>query len=485
MKRYLLSYIILFSIAGASGQTNERRTALSLYGGVIQYNGELGNQFFKTDNLQPSYAFSISQYLSPSFNAGLSYFYGDVEYKNDGNFLSGTFNNLEFFINYKFNNGKILKENVLVAPYLITGLGAGQWDEVSPENMEMSDAYFPLGAGIRFQTGKIISVQIQSQHHFTMSDLYDGSQSKKGKDYFLQTMIGVSFNIGQARDEDKDGVKDKKDMCKGTPVGVLVDLHGCPLDRDSDLVADYLDLCPDLPGHPSAKGCADKDLDSIPDTDDRCPENYGPAITFGCPDRDLDSVLDANDICPDEKGLIPMQGCPDADLDSIPDKDDLCPGEKGVASLRGCPDRDQDGIADKDDLCPDSAGIIENRGCPEMKEEVKKVFEEVLTGLQFETGKDQIKKSSYPVMNAVVRVMNDHPEYKLVISGHTDNTGNTLKNQELSEKRAAAAKNYLISKGVEESRITSTGYGDTMSVADNKSSAGRAKNRRVEFKVVY
>ena len=88
-------------------------------------------------------------------------------------------------------------------------------------------------------------------------------------------------------------------------------------------------------------------------------------------------------------------------------------------------------------------------------------------------------------MNAVVRVMNDHPEYKLVISGHTDNTGNTLKNQELSEKRAAAAKNYLISKGVEESRITSAGYGDTMPVADNKSSAGRAKNRRVEFKVVY
>ena len=485
MKRLLLTSLILFSILSGFAQTNERRTALSLYGGVIQYNGELGNQFFDTDNLRPSFALSVSKYLSPSFNMGLSYFYGDVEFVTEENTLSGTFNNMEIFLNYKFNNGKILKEDVLLAPYIIAGFGAGEWNGVSPESMNIGDAYFPLGAGIRIQTGELISVQIQSQHHFTMSDMYDNLETEKGKDYFLQTMIGVSFNIGPGRDEDKDGVTDKKDRCQGTPPGVKVDLNGCPLDRDSDMVADYLDNCPDMSGQSTAKGCPDKDMDSIPDVEDQCPENYGPAETFGCPDRDLDSVLDASDICPDVKGLISMQGCPDSDLDSVPDKDDLCPLEKGVASLRGCPDRDADGIADKDDLCPDSAGIIANRGCPEMKAEIKKVFEEALTGLQFETGKDKIKKSSYPVMDAVVHVMTDHPEYKLVISGHTDNTGTTIINQELSEKRAAAAKNYLVANGIDESRITSAGFGDTLPIADNKTSAGRTKNRRVEFKVVY
>jgi OOP family OmpA-OmpF porin len=485
LKRLLLTTLTLFSIVTCFAQTKDRSTALSLYGGVIQYKGELGNDFFKTDNLRPSFAFSISKYLSPSFNLGIKYFYGDIEFINDADILSGTFNNVELFLNYKFNNGKILKEDATLSPYLIAGFGAGEWNAVSPKNIDMTDACFPLGAGIRIRASEKISVQIQSQYHFTMSDKYDNTETEEGKDNFLQTMIGISFNIGAGKDEDHDGVTDKKDHCPGTPAGVIVDLNGCPLDRDSDMIADYLDSCPDVRGQITAKGCPDKDLDSVPDVEDHCPDIFGPVATFGCPDRDLDSVLDANDICPDEKGLVSMQGCPDADLDSVPDKDDLCPGEKGPISLRGCPDRDFDGIADKDDLCPDVAGIIANKGCPEMKEEEKKVFEEALTGLQFETGKDKIKKLSYPVMDAVVKVMSEHPEYKLVISGHTDNTGTAVKNQELSEERAAAAKNYLTSHGIDGSRITSAGYGDTMPVDDNKTSRGRAKNRRVEFKVVY
>ena len=74
---------------------------------------------------------------------------------------------------------------------------------------------------------------------------------------------------------------------------------------------------------------------------------------------------------------------------------------------------------------------------------------------------------------------------KLAIDGHTDNTGKADKNQILSDNRAAAVKNYLISKGVDESRITSAGHGQDQPIADNKTSAGRAKNRRVELKLSY
>src|SRR6186713_2639208 len=97
VKRLLVSCVIIFSVVSGFAQTNERRTAFSLYGGVIQYKGELGNQFFKTDDLRPSFAFSVSQYLTPSFNLGLEYFYGDIEFNPGKELLSGTFNNLELF----------------------------------------------------------------------------------------------------------------------------------------------------------------------------------------------------------------------------------------------------------------------------------------------------------------------------------------------------------------------------------------------------
>ena len=75
--------------------------------------------------------------------------------------------------------------------------------------------------------------------------------------------------------------------------------------------------------------------------------------------------------------------------------------------------------------------------------------------------------------------------YKLSINGHTDNVGNAEKNQKLSEDRAAAVKAYLESKGVDASRLTSAGFGQDQPVADNKTKAGRAKNRRVEFAITF
>ena len=72
---------------------------------------------------------------------------------------------------------------------------------------------------------------------------------------------------------------------------------------------------------------------------------------------------------------------------------------------------------------------------------------------------------------------------QIQIDGHTDAQGDDAKNQALSDNRAKAVKDYLISKGVPDSRTNSTGYGETKPVADNKTAAGRAKNRRVEMTV--
>jgi OOP family OmpA-OmpF porin len=93
--------------------------------------------------------------------------------------------------------------------------------------------------------------------------------------------------------------------------------------------------------------------------------------------------------------------------------------------------------------------------------------------------------SSYKGLDDVVKVMKDNPDTKLTIDGHTDNTGTDAINDKLSQGRADAVKNYIVSKGIDASRISSAGHGSSTPIADNKTAAGRQKNRRVEMKLGY
>ena len=79
--------------------------------------------------------------------------------------------------------------------------------------------------------------------------------------------------------------------------------------------------------------------------------------------------------------------------------------------------------------------------------------------------------------------MNENKTYTLIIEGHTDNVGKPDMNMDLSQRRAASVRSYLLGKGVEESRVSSVGYGDTKPIDSNKTANGRANNRRVELKL--
>ena len=81
--------------------------------------------------------------------------------------------------------------------------------------------------------------------------------------------------------------------------------------------------------------------------------------------------------------------------------------------------------------------------------------------------------------------MKENPAYNIEINGHTDNQGDAAKNLVLSQKRSDAVKAYLVSKGIATERLSAKGFGQTMPVADNATAAGKAKNRRVEFKVNF
>jgi outer membrane protein OmpA-like peptidoglycan-associated protein len=232
-------------------------------------------------------------------------------------------------------------------------------------------------------------------------------------------------------------------------------------------------------------GCPDRDGDGIGDAEDTCPDQPGLAAFKGCPDTDGDGIADNNDRCPREPGTPANQGCPvrDRDNDGIPDADDACPDQRGLPAFKGCPDTDGDGLADKDDRCPDKAGPISNKGCPEIKPEDKAKLERAVKLVQFQTGKATLLNKSYAILDEVVAVMNQYPDYSLNIGGHTDSAGDDKMNQALSEKRAKTCYDYLLSKGIPAARMSHAGYGETQPKADNKTAAGREQNRRVEFEL--
>ena len=280
-------------------------------------------------------------------------------------------------------------------------------------------------------------------------------------------------SVGCSLDTDKDGIFDYLDKCPNTPVGIEVDSVGCPSDKDGDGVADYLDLCPETPV--LARGMVNKS---------------------GCPlDTDGDGVEDYLDLCPhtpaEARGFVDKNGCLlDSDDDGVPNYLDKCSNTpleaRGKLDENGCPrDTDGDSIPDYLDNCPTIPGVASNKGCPEIKKEVKILFLKALQGIQFEVGKTVIKKTSFAILNQIAKVLIENPTYLVDVRGHTDNVGKPATNLIMSDKRASAVRDYLIGKGVNGDRITSHGFGDTQPVASNKTKAGKAKNRRVEFVVTF
>ena len=306
----------------------------------------------------------------------------------------------------------------------------------------------------------------------------------KDMDDDCATIPGIAEFNG-CPDIDGDKIPDKDDACP--EVAGLKEFNGCP-DTDGDKIIDKEDDCPTVAGLKEFKGCPDTDKDGIKDEDDLCPENFGPKENNGCPDKDGDGIFDYIDACVDVAGPKENNGCPwpDTDLDGLLDKDDECPTLAGPISNKGCPlkDTDNDGTLDKDDDCPNTPGPKTNKGCPVIEQEIVEVLKTAFDALEFETAKDIIKDESKPSLDELAEVLVKKAAWKLDITGHTDNVGDDNKNMALSKKRAESLKNYLISKGIDASRLNTFYFGETKPIADNNTPEGRKKNRRVEMKIV-
>jgi outer membrane protein OmpA-like peptidoglycan-associated protein len=511
MKKLLLLTFCFAITLVVKAQTIDKQWNIGLHGGITQYKGDLGNDFYRTDmSLYGMGGVSVSRYITSHFDVNLFATKGMVGYSRP----SGRFsrNITTTTLNLRFN---IIGDRSFVKPYLILGGGFALFDKdltVTENNVDFITPSF--GGGVNLKLGPSVMLNLQETFFYTTGDKRDGVTGKEN-DMYLFHSIGFSFNFGNKKDADRDGVSDYRDKCPSTPAGVSVDKLGCPLDRDNDGVADYLDQCPEFAGTEALNGCPDADGDGIADKDDDCPDTKGLKALKGCPDTDGDGIADKDDRCPDVAGPAALKGCPDTDKDGVADIDDKCantkagyvvdefgcpldndkdgivneeddcPDKAGNMALKGCPDTDGDGVSDKYDRCPTVKGTIENKGCPEMAiADVKKITN-IASRIFFETNSDKLKVASLSQLDELAVILKKYEAANLFIEGHADSQGEDDFNLTLSQKRTEAVKQYLMEKGILEQRLSAKGFGETQPIADNKTEAGRAKNRRVVLKTSY
>jgi OOP family OmpA-OmpF porin len=341
-----------------------------------------------------------------------------------------------------------------ITPFIL--IGGGGLGVSSPRGVlgKDLDPALHFGGGLKFYLNRYVMLRLD------VRDIVTNQQqvSEVFESHNLEALLGLSFTLGRKKDKD------------------------IRPDRDNDGFYDDQDSCPDEAGV-APDGCPvrDTDGDGFLDPDDQCVNDAETVNEFndedGCPesDRDADGFWDDDgaggtpDACPDEAGVAP-DGCP-------------------------IPDTDGDGILDPNDGCiPDPEtknGYQDADGCPDEVPDAVAKFTGAIKGITFDTDKDTIRKSSRPTLEEAAKVLAEHPDIRIEIAGHTDDTGDRDHNLDLSRRRAESVKNYLVGKGIDPARIETAGYGpdkpvDPIADDDSKSAkkTKRSANRRIEFKIL-
>lgn len=319
------------------------------------------------------------------------------------------------------------------------------------ENYELKDKEitFVGGIGVEWFPTENLSLNFGGKFHYLSHLLTDFKDNLDivGKDPgqldlpqgIVEGFVGLTYYFGQPKDIDKDGVADKMDQCENTPLGCIVDANGCQLDADGDGVCDGLDKCPETPkgAKVDANGCpTDADGDQVYDGIDQCANTpAGVKVdSKGCPlDTDGDGVPDHLDKQPNTP-----KGC-------IVDKD-------GVAM-----DSDGDGVCDGVDKCPGTgAGMaVDASGCPTVAPLEPKT---TITPM-FKPGKTVLDDATKARLDEIAAALMAYKDVMIEVAVYTDPSGGKQINLVLSQKRADAVKDYLVSKGVDATRITAVGKG--------------------------
>lgn len=374
----------------------------------------------------------------------------------------------------------------------------------------------PVELGAEWVLGPQFSLHLwgESQAFQMPSDLLDGRKGGKGyfqgRDELVSAGLSAAYRLDPARDADRDGVGDRSDRCLTSPEDRdgFQDHDGCPdPDNDADGVFDLRDRCPNVPedrdGSQDDDGCPDpdNDADGVPDAQDKCPnvaeDRDGIQDDDGCPDldNDADGIPDTKDRCPlvaeDRDKFQDEDGCPelDNDADGVTDSLDTCPNEAedrdAFQDTDGCPegDNDRDGTLDARDKCPNVPesvnGFQDEDGCPDIALKVSQSM--IADRVWFKEGTDEFLEESAPALQGIADWLSGEPKARIEVRAYTDDLGSDRVNQILSQKRAEAVRQALLSRGVAPDRVRSRGFGKLNPIASNRTLDGRARNKRTEI----
>jgi OOP family OmpA-OmpF porin len=367
-----------------------------------------------------------------------------------------------------------------VRPYLTAGAGIANLSGAAAESLNSAGGgddgtRLALNGGFGFHIPFSDHFGLRIDGREVIYKVYVPSAGQEQYKHGPEVFAGLSFGFGGAsKDSDQDGVRDKTDRCADTPFGARVDATGCPIDGDQDGVPDGIDACDGTPSGASVDA-------------------------RGCPgDEDDDGVLNGIDQCAGTpKGArVGATGCPtDSDGDTVPDGIDECERTAAGCTVNpnGCPtDEDQDGVCDGVDKCPGTPAQarVDATGCPiQVSSKETELLETGMIRLQnvnFDTGKSTIKAESHATLDEVGDILGRWPALRIEVAGHTDSRGTDARNRVLSDARANAVRDYLLGKFPElkPEQFVAKGYGEGQPIATNTTVLGRARNRRVEFRVL-
>jgi OmpA-OmpF porin, OOP family len=440
---FVISCLLVFIAQGQDKAAPIKRGTLVMQVGGFDFqtaqnirSTSFSNVFGNNDWAKPKewdFAFGASYIkgISPLFDYSINGYAGFVRYpvrRGDGSVITARDDKLLTELDASIHM-KLLPDNYVVVPYLSAGVGGSMWDG-------RFEAIMPVGAGLQVGFGSDVFAFSNFQYRIPVT---------QGANYHFLYTLGFGQSIGKARTPE----------LKATPVVPVAVAPEPPADRDGDGIPDAEDKCPDVPGLAKYGGCP------IPDTDG-------------------DGINDEEDKCPTVPGLAKYGGCPipDTDGDGINDEEDKCPTVPGLARYQGCPipDTDGDGINDEEDKCPTVPGLAELKGCPLPDFKGDNVL--------FASGSANLLPVGKKELDKLVPYLKEFSMVKVNIEGHTDNTGSAQLNQKLSENRAASAKKYLVTQGIEADRMTTEGFGASKPIATNNTAAGKKQNRRVVFTIV-
>jgi len=307
--------------------------------------------------------------------------------------------------------------------------------------------WMPLRAGLRFAISPALDLHVSFERSVSLSDRIDGIVTKDldwMNDNFESLMLGFTWYFLGEKSSD--------------PYGRIVFA---------------------LPDPPKPDKPADSDGDGLSDNDELHDHKTDPFSK----DTDGDGLSDGDEVLLyQSKPLLA-----DSDGDGLPDGREVALG----TSLNNR-DTDGDGFSDSADDCPTKAetvnGYRDEDGCPDEAERGEFIFTRlgevlILENIEFETGKAILLPRSYETLDKITRSLTVNPKVHIEVRGHTDSTGSNEANMLLSLRRAESIRNYLVSKGIENSRITVLGLGPSQPISPNDTPAGRQRNRRIEFRI--